>query len=226
MYMRNKQNINPRAEATKVAALGVAWGVVAGIAYLGLLKRMIDVIKSATGWAGPGGGFDGGLIAIDPARAGQPHTSLYIIAISALPIAILAVIGLGIAAGIRPKTFVLSGLLIAAALLGLLGVVLLFLDVVATVANGSAFLLALATIVIVSILLRLQRSVRHFYRRNPALVSLIIGVVVIAYIFITNGATSISGIILSDIDIWLALIAFAIALYSGIALARLGRWIR
>jgi xanthine/uracil permease len=127
---------------------------------------------------------------------------------------------------VRPTTTVASGLLIPAALLGLLGVVLLFLDVVATVKNRDDFLLALGTLVVIAVLLRLQRSLRHFYRRSPALVSLLVGVLVLAYIFLTNGSTNISAIVLSDVDIWLALVAFAIVLYSAIVLVRLGRMLR
>jgi hypothetical protein len=43
---------------------------------------------------------------------------------------------------------------------------------------------------------------------------------------LTNGSTNISAIVLSDVDIWLALAAFAIVLYSAIVLVRLGRMLR
>jgi hypothetical protein len=217
------KHINIRADAHKMASLSVVWGAIAGVAYLGLVKRVVDLIEAATGWAGPSTSFDSGLLSIDPARVGQSHTSAYTIAIAALPVAILVIIGLGLVARLRPTTTALSGLLIPAALVGLAGAVLLFLDVVVTVKNRNDFLLALGTLVAIAILLRLQRFVRRFYRRNPAFVSLLVGAVLIAYIFITNGTTNISTIVLSDIDIWLALAAFTIVLYSGIVLVRLGR---
>jgi hypothetical protein len=223
--MRGK-HVNALADAHQMAVLSIVWGAVAGVAYLGLVKRAVDLIKAATGWAGPSTSFDSGLLTIDPAQAGQTHSTVYIVAIAALPLAILAIIGLGLVARVRPTTTVASGLLIPAALLGLLGVVLLFLDVVATVKNRDDFLLALGTLVVIAVLLRLQRSLRHLYRRSPALVSLLVGVLVLAYTFLTNGSTNISAIVLSDVDIWLALAAFAIVLYSAIVLVRLGRMLR
>jgi len=226
--MHGKQ-LQVRADAHKLAVLALVWGLVAGVAYLGLIKHVVDVIMAATGWAGPSTGFDSGLIAIDPgqaADAGHVHTALYTAAIAALPIAILVIIGLGIVARVRPSVTLLTGLLIPAALLGVVGTLLLFLDVVATVKNRNDFLLALGTLVVIAVLLRLQRFVRHFYRRNPAVVSVIVGLVVLIYIFVTNGTTNLSTIVLSDIDIWLALTAFTIALYCGVVLVRRGHALR
>lgn len=220
------KHVNVRADARKMAALSVVWGAVAGVAYLGLVKRGVDFIEAATGWAGPSTSFDSGLTTIDPVQAGHAHTALYTVAIAALPIAILVIIGLGIVARVRPSATLLTGLLIPAALLGLVGVMLLFLDVVVTVKNRNDFLLALGTIVVIAVLLRLQRFIRRFFRRNPAVVSLVVGVLVLAYIFLTNGSTNITAIVLTDIDIWLALAAFAIVLYSSIVLVRLGRALR
>ncbi|MGH2517258.1 MAG: hypothetical protein ACRDHP_16535 [Ktedonobacterales bacterium] len=217
---------NVRADAHKMAVLSVVWGVVAGVAYLGLVKRGVNLIEATTGWAGPSTSFDSGLTTIDPVQAGHAHTAVYTVAIAALPIAIVVILVLGIFARVRPSAAVLSGLLIPAALLGLVGVILLFLDVVVTVKNRNDFLLALGTLVAIAVLLRLQRFVRHFFRRNPALVSVLVGVVVLAYIFLTNGTTNITTIVLTDLDIWLALAAFAIVLYSSFVLVRLARALR
>ncbi len=149
--MRGK-HVNALADARQMAVLTIVWGAVAGVAYLGLVKRAVDLIKAATGWAGPSTSFDSGLLTIDPAQAGQTHSTVYIVAIAALPLAILAIIGLGLVVRVRPTTTVASGLLIPAALLGLVAVALLFLDVVATVKNRDDFLLALGTLVVIAVL--------------------------------------------------------------------------
>ena len=78
--------------------------------------------------------------------------------------------------------------------------------------------------VVVSILLRLQRSVRHSYQRNPALVTLLVALLTIVYLVLSNG-TNITAIFLTDIDVWLALVAFAIVLFAGIGIARYRRLI-
>ena len=223
------KHVQIRADAHKLAILALVWGMAAGVAYLGLIKRVVALIMAVTGWAGPSTSFDSGLLTIDPGQAGQvghTHTPLYTTAIAALPMAILVIVGLAVLARVRPSATPLTGLLIPAALLGVVGTFLLFLDVVATVKNRNDFLLALGTLVAIALLLRLQRFVRHFYRRNPAVVSVIVGLVLLTYLFVTNGTTNLSTIVLSDIDIWLALAAFTIALYCGVGLVRRGHALR
>ena len=97
-----------------------------------------------------------------------------------------------------------------------------FLRVVATPGNGRAAIVALITGVVVSILLRLQRSIRQSYQKNPALVTLLVALLTVIYLVLANG-TSITAIFLSDIDVWLALVAFAIVLYAGIRVLRFQR---
>ena len=50
--MRGK-HVNALADARQMAVLSIVWGAVAGVAYLGLVKRAVDLIKAATGLAGP-----------------------------------------------------------------------------------------------------------------------------------------------------------------------------
>ena len=83
---------------------------------------------------------------------------------------------------------------------------------VANLKNGVQFIVALLTIVIVSILLRLQRGIRRFFRRSPAVASLLFAAVTIFYLIISNGA-NISTLVLQQVDVWLSLLAFAIVLY-------------
>jgi hypothetical protein len=219
------RKVDARAEAVKRASLSIVWGAIAGVAYLGLIKRAVDLIATSTPWAGLSVGLDSGLIATGTGALGAKYGPLATTAVAALPIAIVAVIALGIAARVRPGAAAFAGLLLAAALLGLAGVSLLFLAVVVNVKNGTEFVVALVTIVAVSILLRLQRFVRRFYRRSPAGASLLFAVATLAYLILGNGA-NISSIILSQVDIWLSLVAFGIVLYASITLLRLGQLLR
>jgi hypothetical protein len=227
-WMRSRSNVDPRREVVKRAMLSVAWGIVAGVAYFGLIGQGVSLIAKATGLIGQGANIDSGLINLTTTTGGlhvpAPLHALAITALAILPIAIIAIIVLGISLRVRPRQGILAALLIIAAALGLLGSLVFFLRVVATATNGKDFILALVTGVVVSILLRLQRSIRQSYQRNPALVTLLVALLTIVYLVLANG-TSITAIFLTDIDVWLALIGFAIVFYAGIGIARYRRMI-
>lgn len=225
--MRNR-NPDARREVTKRATLSLVWGIIAGVAYFGLIGQGVSVIAKATGLIGSGATIDSGLISLTSSTGGVqvsgPLHALAVTSLAILPIVIIAVIVLGILLRVRPRQGILAGLLITAACIGLAGSLVFFLRVVATVNNGKSFVLALITGVVVSILLRLQRSVRHSYQRNPALVTLVVALLTIFYLVLSNG-TNITAIFLTDIDVWLALVAFAIVLVAGIGIARYRRMI-
>lgn len=217
---------NPRSDARKMASLSIVWGAVAAAAYFGLVLVAVNLVKQATGWPGPGNNIDAGLIKLNHAAPGQGPSSLFTIAVAALPIAIAVSVGLGLAARIRPSLTIFSALIMAAGVVGLAGAILLLVDNVVNVPkNRTDFAVAIGTIVAVPILLRIQRFVRRFYRRTPAVSSLIFAALLAVYLFLSNG-TSISSIVLTDIDIWIALAAFAIVLYAGFKLARLAPQVR
>jgi hypothetical protein len=226
--MRNRSTVDPRREVTKRALLCVAWGIVAGVAYFGLIGRGVSAIAKATGLIGQGETIDSGLINLTTASGGvSVPTSVHALAVTALavmPIAIIAIIVLGILLRVRPRQGILAALLTIAGALGLLSSLVFFLRVVATASNGKGFLLALITGVVVSILLRLQRSIRQSYRSNPALVTLLVALLTLVYLVLSNG-TSITAIFLADIDVWLAFVGFAIVFYAGIGIARYRRLI-
>ncbi len=215
---------DPRADARKYSSLAIAWGIVAGIAYLGLISAAITFLKSQVkAWQG---------IQVDPGilqiarNAHDTHTTISTLVIAALPVAVVAVIAVGIVARARPTVPVVAPLLILAALLGLAGAVLLFLGLVVNPQNGTELAVALATIVIVAILLRLSRYIRRFYGRSPAAASMLFALLTVAYLVLSNGGGNISTIVLSQVDVWLSLIAFAIALYAGAVVARARRRMR
>jgi hypothetical protein len=223
--MRNRSP-DARKEVIKRAILCVVWGIVAGVAYLGLIGKGISLVAKATGLIPSGETIDSGLISLTSSNGGVAvPTSLHTLAIgalAALPIATIAIVVLALLLRVRPRQGLFVGLLITAACLGLAGALVFFLRVVATESNGKGFILAIVTGVVVSLLLRLQRSVRHSYQRNPALVTLLVALVTIIYLVLSNG-TNIAAIILTDVDVWLALVAYAIILFAGIGIARYRR---
>jgi hypothetical protein len=224
---KQKQQTDPRVDAAKRASLAIAWGVAAGVAYLGLIYQAVQIIVNATNGQWAGVPVDKGIISYGAQfkEFGDPYTQIATFVIAALPIAIIATIVLGIVARARPRLSVTAGLLIAASILGLAASLLLFVAIVANLKNGVQFVVALATIVIVSILLRLQRGVRRFFRRSPAVASLLFAAVTVFYLILSNGA-NISGLVLQQVDIWLLLLAFAIVLYCGVSLVRIGARLR
>lgn len=224
---KQKQQTDPRVDAAKRASLAIAWGVAAGVAYLGLIYQAVQIIVNATNGQWAGVPVDKGIISYGAQfkEFGDPYTQIATFVIAALPIAIIATIALGIIARARPRISVTAGLLIAASILGLAASLLLFVAIVANLKNGIQFVVALATIVIVSILLRLQRGVRRFFRRSPAIASLLFAAVTVFYLILSNGA-NISGLVLQQVDIWLSLLAFAIVLYCGVSLVRIGARLR
>ena len=222
--MFNRQKIDPRIVVAQMSSLSIAWGIAAGVAYLGLIKRAIDVVAAATPWTGAN--VDSGLISLNAERSTRLAGSFGSIVgpvVVALPFAIVAVIALGILIRARPRLASSAGVaLIVAALLGIIGAFLLFLAQVATRERGTEFIVALVTIVIVAVLLRLQRFVRRFYSRSPAFATLFFGVFTIVYLILANGV-NISSIVLSQVDVWLGIISFAIALYAGFKLVNAAR---
>src|SRR5579884_2795278 len=187
--MFNRQKIDPRIIVAQMSSLSIAWGIAAGVAYLGLIKRAIDLIKAATPW--PGVEVDSGLIGLNADNAARHITgfqNLITVAVIALPFAIVAVIVLGIIIRARPRlSSTLGAVLIIAAIVGLVGALLLFLAQVANRKNGTEFIVALVTIVIVAVLLRLQRFVRRFYGRSPAFATLFFGFFTVFYLVLANG---------------------------------------
>jgi hypothetical protein len=221
-----RRNIDVRAEITKRASLSIVWGVGAAIAYLGIIYRAVTLLENSTQVPGLTTSFDQGLVTFISTSSNSTARSLATFGVAALPIAIIAVIGLGFVARVRPTLTAVPVGMVIASVLGLIGTASLFLKVVNTSANRTQFVVALVTIVLVSLLTRISRQLRQSYRSNPALVSAIVGVVTVAYLFLINGA-NIPAILLQNIDVWLALAAFGVVLFSAINMiglaARAGR---
>jgi hypothetical protein len=227
MFNRQKQQTDPRVDASRRASLAIAWGVAAAVAYLGLIYQAVQLIVNATNGQWSGGNIDQGIIHAGTTfkQFGETYAQLATIVVAALPIFIVATIVLGIVARVRPRLTFIAPLLIACGVLGLAASLLLVVALVANPKNGIQFAIALITIVIVSVLLRLQRGIRRFFRRSPALASLLFAAVTVFYLIISNSA-NISSLMLEQVDVWLSLLAFAIVAYCGVTLVRIGQRLR
>jgi hypothetical protein len=217
--MRNR-NPDARREVIKRATLCIVWGIVAGVAYFGLIGQGVSAVAKATGLIPSSETIDSGLITLTTSSGGVAVPAslhaLAIAALGALPIATVAIIVLGILLRVRPRQGLFAGLLIAAAAIGLVGALVFFLRVVATENNGKGFVVAFVTGIVVSL--------RQSYQRNPALVTLVVALVALIYLVLSNG-TNIASIILTDVDVWLALVAYAVILFAGIGIGRYRRLI-
>jgi hypothetical protein len=205
-----------------MASLLIAWGLAALLAYLGGVRKFVDFIVSATKWPAPGVEIDNGLLNPKLGDFGGTYAPIVTATVVALPFAIGAIILFGMILRARPGITILASLSIVASIIGLAGSAFLFLATVANAKNGQEFLIALLTIILVFVLVRIQRYVRNFYQRSPAFATLVFALLAIVFIILSNG-TSITAIILSQIDYWLALVAFAITLYASINLTRHSR---
>ncbi len=211
--MSNKRT-NPRDEATKMASLGIVWSVLAGVAYLGIIHGVVEQIKTALKVSDPTINTQGlRNLHYDP--AGIVSSSVFSFALTAAPFAVAAVLLLAIATLVRPQLIPVPIVLVIAALVGLVTSLLLFLNQVYTPANRLSFLVAVGTVAGVWLLLRLERYVRRLHRVNPAVSTLVLAVLVVAYLVAYNAA-NISTLVLRQIDVWLAVAAFAITLYAAI----------
>lgn len=208
---------DPKAEASKMASLSIVWGVLAGVAYLGIIALLVTRLDQA-GVSGPTVTTNG-LRSITVNLDGAPAAGLLGLLIHALPYAIGAAILLAIAARLLPQFVPLPALLILAGLIGLVGTAILFLERMNLTQNRTGFLIALGTIVGLWIVARLEQQVRRLGKRNPAVASLVLAVLVVAYLVASNIAT-IPTLVLGEIDVWLALVAFVIVLYAGIRMLR------
>jgi len=211
-----------RVSALKMASLLIAWGVAALLAYLGGVRKFVDFIVSTKIWPAPGVEIDNGLLKPNLGDFGGTYAPIVTATVIALPFAIGAIILFGMILRARPGITILATLSIVASVIGLAGSAFLFLATVANQKNGQGFLIALLTIALVFVLIRLQRFVRRFYQRSPAFATLFFALLDIIFVILSNG-TTITSIILSQIDYWLALVAFGITLYASINLTRHSR---
>ena len=208
---------DPKAEAAKMASLSIVWGVLAGVAYLGIIALLVTRL-SQMGVNGPVVNTNG-LRSISPDLKGAPAEGVLKLVVEALPFVIGALILLAIAARALPQLVPVPVLLILAALIGFVGTAVLFLNRMNLTQNRTGFLIALGTIIGLWILVRVEGHVRRLSKRNPAVASLLLTVLVVAYLVASN-VTTIPALILGEIDVWLALIAFVIVLYAGIRMLR------
>lgn len=211
-----------KKQATRMASLSVAWGIIAGVAYLGLINTAIVALSKIAPEAIAPGQVDTGILHAPVAQFAGGLASFAPLVTIGIPVAAVAVIGLGIAARFKPAIPWLALGQIVAALLGLFAGLVLFVAVVLTPRDTTEVAVALLTIVVVGVLVRLQKLVRRFYRYSPGLASLVLAALTLAYLILSSGA-SVSAVLLQQVDTWLALLAFFLALYAGVIGMRASR---
>lgn len=214
--------MDAKKQATRMASLSVAWGIIAGVAYLGLINAAIVALAKLAPEALQPGQVDTGILHIQPAQFAGRLASFAPLVTIGIPVAAVAITGLGIAARFKPAVPWLALGQIVAAVLGLFAALVLFLAVVLTSQDTTEVVVALLTIVVVGVLVRLQKLVRRFYRYSPGLASLVLAALTLAYLILSSGA-SVSAILLHQVDTWLALLAFLLALYAGVIGVRASR---
>jgi len=149
------------------------------------------------------------------AQAGDPLSLLFLLLVLLIPIAAIGAIVLGAIARARGASRTQANLNIAAAIIGIAGTVVMFVPLVAEQADvQQKFLFAAVIVVATTIISRIQKQLRNLFQDHPTIASL--GLLVIAYstIWLANQITF-EAIILTQAGVWLALIAFVVALYAG-----------
>jgi hypothetical protein len=149
------------------------------------------------------------------AQAGDPLSLLFLLLVLLVPVAAIGVIVLGFIARARNASRVAANLNIAAAIVGIAGTVVMFIPLVAEQASTQQkFLLAAVIVVATTIVSRIQKQLRNLFQDHPTIASL--GLLVIAYatLWLANQITF-EAIILTQAGVWLALIAFVVALYAA-----------
>src|SRR5262249_43916289 len=129
------KTVDAKTRVTRMASLSVAWGLLAGVAYFGLIKRAVDYAKANSAW--PGFAVDSGLSTIAGSHVAGNYQALVRVALIALPIAAGAVIALGIIARVRPTLPAISVIALIAAVAGLLSAGMIFVAKVVNAQNGT-----------------------------------------------------------------------------------------
>ncbi len=146
--------------------------------------------------------------------SGDPLSLLFLLLVIFIPIAALTNIILGFIAATRSAARPVTNLNIAAAIVGIAGTVIMFIPFVAqNPDNQHKFLFAAVIVVATSVISRVQKQLRKFFQDHPTVASL--GLLVIGYaaVWLADQITF-TAIILTQVGVWLALIAFVVALYA------------
>lgn len=220
----------------KFASMNIAWGILALASYLVLpwvqnapsdttqgfcyalaFLQNVNNKNTTTGFcytihvAQHGLQFGSGYAA----SSGDPVSLLFLLLVLLIPIAAITVIVLGFIARTRNATKVNTNLNIAAAIVGIVGTILMFIPLVAEQTDTQQkFLFAAAIVVATTIVSRIQKQLRNLFQDHPTIAS--IGLLVVAYLALyLAGQITFEQIIVTQIGVWLGLIAFVISLYAA-----------
>ncbi len=149
------------------------------------------------------------------AQAGDPLSLLFLLLVLLIPVAAIGAVVLGFIARARNASRVETNLNIATAIVGIAGTVVMFIPLVAEQAETQQkFLFAAVIVVATTIVSRIQKQLRKLFQDHPTIAS--VGLLVVAYLTIYLASQiTFEAIILTQIGVWLALIAFVISLYAA-----------
>jgi hypothetical protein len=146
---------------------------------------------------------------------GDPVSLLFLLLVLLIPLAAIGVIVLGIIARTRNASKVQTNLNIVAAIVGIVGTVIMFIPLVAEQTDTQQkFIFAAAIVVATAIVSRIQKQLRNLFQDHPTIAS--VGLLVIAYIALYLASQlTFEAIIVTQVGVWLGLIAFVISLYAA-----------
>jgi uncharacterized membrane protein YiaA len=157
------------------------------------------------------------------AGPGNPLSLLFLVLVLLIPVAAIGVIVMGFIARVRNASRVETNVNIVAAIVGIAGTVIMFIPLVAENTNiQQKFLFAAVIVVATTIVSRIQKQLRNLFQDHPTIAS--VGLLVIAYatLYLASQVTF-EAIIVTQIGVWLGLIAFVISLYAAYRTSREAR---
>ena len=214
------------SDAAKFSSLGVVWAVIAAVAfvkgtwiadYSSGSAQVVTGLQYTTAILQKGlAVFKGG----QTTSLSDPGALAYFVLILLIPVSIVAIFVTSLAMRGHVLRISVVRLYILFGLIGLIATIALFIPYVVenTKVQGD-FLLAAAVVVASGVLTRVQQWLRNLFQKNPAVASVGLLVVTGAVLLLAN-YTTFAQTILTQVGIWLSLVAFTIVIWSGITLRR------
>lgn len=204
-------------EVAKYATLTFVWGIFALIAF-SLLPWLHKGAAHTTGLTYAINVLTKGTKEIP--SLGDPLGLLFFLSIVLIPLAAVGVLTTSIIARLRQPSRALLGGGIFAAIVGIVGTVGMFIPNVAENPNDQ-YKFGIAALIVVgsTILSRVQKQLRHFFQDHPTIASVLLLGVAYVSVLSANFATF-TTVILDQLGLWLALIAFLVTTYGGFTMER------
>jgi hypothetical protein len=215
-------------EVPNFATMSFVWGVIALAAFFALPW----VANSKGGGYTTGFAFAlnvansgiGAIHGVKAASLADPLSLLYFVLILLIPVAALGTAVTGIFMRVRvPEKNNLIVLSFLSVIVGLAGTLVMFIPNVAENATTQRqFEVAGIVVLISAVLSQIQKPIQNLFKANPTITSLLLVGFAYGSLVLANSVSFIQ-IIVQQAGIWLGLLSFMIALYSGTRIYRLVR---